>query len=478
MVVTSNKFFSGSCDRMEKSMMIKITAVVVVIIIVVAAAAVMISGDDDDDSSGTSINSTLMLRGNADNNYTIDSRDMEVVDDIISGKKSLSEYPLADVNGDGRVDDTDKSILQDMIDRKTGTTVYAIALDRLGNETTVPVQYPLRNIVTYATNMDMPVIYSGGSPYVAGYFKLSYTNAQSIVNDSAVDLKGNQRQISDAAWANFTKLDADLTAQGGVGAFLADYSGIAQITEKRADDLKAAGIPFLAYKSADANIECDVVVTLSYLFGTETETIGQKYAELRDKVSNEISSKIGGYTEAQKTTFIAFNMYTYICAKDSTYSSTGIAAGGIYYSDVNQDFYEKYCKGKSNSTNMTSVEALSNYKDVGVLLNYRSIDWLNTQDEIDSEIVSTWDHVNSKGTKTSEYFSGFEDKLIYINNLLPGSARMAYTAAALYPELFSYEWADSILQECIDAGMPSVSGHTVDQLIPYFDNTKYQEARS
>lgn len=460
---------------MEKSMLLKIATILAVIIVI--GAVLVATGSDDKDNTEISVKSTLMIRGNADGNYVIDQKDMEVLEAVIASEKTLADHPLADVNGDGEVNDTDRAILQNMIDRRAGT-VYVIALDREGNETTVPVQYPLRNIVTYATNMDMPVIYSGGAPYIAGYFSMTYENAQASIGKGAVNLDASSRTIPDASWAKFTKLDADLANVGGIGAFITDYSAIAQVTEKRADDLKAAKIPFMAFKSADAMVECDLVLTLSYLFGEDTEPLGVKYAKLRDRVLSEIESKLESISDDDKNTFIAFNMWKYICSKNSTYATTGVAAGGIYYSDVNNEFYDKYTKDKINSTPMDTVEALSNYTDVDRLVNYRSIDWLASADEFNEEVISTWDHLDGDKIPLSEYFKGFEDRLSYVNNLLPGPAKLAYTAVAIYPNLFTKEWADSVLQECIDMGVPSVQGHALEQLVPYFDYAMYKEAKN
>ena len=458
-------------DNMEKPMMIKIGAIVAVIIVVVAACAVLLnSGDDGKNDSEAKIESSLMIRGNANNDYTIDSKDMEIVKDVKSGAKSLDDYPLADVDGDGEITQNDIDILQNMIDRKAGK-VYVVTLDRLGNDVNVVVDYPLRNIVTFAINMEMSVMYAGGGQYVAGYFKLSYDNAQSSVSDKAVDLKGDSRKITDASWANFTKLDADL--ENGVGAFLVDYSSISNVDEKKEADLKAAGIPMLAYKPADSVVDSATVLTLAYLFGTETEGTGQKYAQLRDEVISEIDSKLSSLSDDQRTTFIAFNMYIFICGMDSTFTSTAFTAHGRSYGDVNADFASKYQETKK----MDSVEALSNYKDVGALINIRSIDWKSDENAVKDTILETWDHSN-KGIPSSDYFKGFEDRLTYINNLLPGPAKLAYTAAALYGEYFSFEWADGILQECIDMGLEPLKGYTIDQLVPYFDYAKYQACKA
>lgn len=463
-------------NRMDKSSMTKIGAVLVVLIIAAAAAVMVIGNDGGEEKESAKIESVLMIRGNVNNDYTIDQKDMALLDEVLSGSRTIDECPLADVNDDGAVDATDKQILQDMIDRKTGTEVYVMTMDSHQNEVTVKVEYPLRNVVTFATNMEMPVAYAGGGQYVAGYFTKSYNVAEASVASTAVDLKGEQRKISDAAWANFTKLAADLNGKGGIGAFLVDYSGIAQITDARVADLEAAGIPTLIYESADSVVEAATVVTLSYLFGTGTEETGQKYAALMDSVKSQIDRKVGGLTGDERTSFISFNMYIYIAGPQSTFSATGITAGGIYYSEVNADFNEKY-GGEKNSTKMQSVEALSNYSDVGKLINIRSIDWQAGQDEADTTIVSTWEHSN-KGVPSTEYFKGFEDRLVYINNLLPGAAKLAYHAAALYGDCFTYEWADGILQQCIDMGLVPLQGFSIEQLVPYFDETAYEAAKA
>lgn len=284
---------------------------------------------------------------------------MAILDSIIAGDKELKDYPLADIDGSGEVDDKDKKILQDMLDHKEGTTVYVETLDVDGNNKTVQVTYPLRNVVTYATNMEMPVVYAGGGEYVAGYFTKSYKNAQASVSSEAVDLKGSQRQITTASWANFTKLDSDLKASGsnGIGAFLVDYSGISQITASRVSDLEAAEIPMLAYESADSSVEGATVVTLSYLFGEKTESIGQKYAQLSDKVVSHIDSKFENVSKDKLKTYISITMYISICGPESTFGTTPATAHGIPYSEVNSDFAKKYTK---NTTKMDSVEALSN----------------------------------------------------------------------------------------------------------------------
>lgn len=172
-------------DNQQKT----IIAVVVVAIIIIASVGAVLVLNGKNHSSAATIDSNLMVRGNADGNYTIDSKDMDIVKDIVDGKKTLADYPNADVNNDGTVNQTDIDLLQNLIDRKDGCKIYILCLDRSGKQTTVEATYPLMNVVTYGTNMQEAVVYSEGASHVAGYFKLGYAQLEKGMS-GAEDLKG------------------------------------------------------------------------------------------------------------------------------------------------------------------------------------------------------------------------------------------------------------------------------------------------
>ena len=460
---------------MEKKMTTMIAAVAVVAVVLVAGAFVILNNDDDG-TKNAAIASQLQIRGNANDDYTIDGKDLDIVNDVIAGTKTLAEYPLADVNNDGVVNNDDVSLLKDLIDRKDGTTVYVICLDRNGDSTTVQVTYPLRNVVPYGTNMQLPTLYANGGQYVAGYFVSSYATAEASISSTARDLEGSQREITDAAWSKFTALDAALDADpsisGGLGAILVDYSGISQISEKRMGDLNKAGIPMICYESADATAEINTVLTLGFLFGGECETIGVKYAQTAWNLIKEINDKLKDVKDEDKTSYICCTMYIYICGASSSFNTSATTAGGVAYASLNSDFNSTYTK---NSTKMTSVEALSKFTDVDVIINNRSMDWGLTAEEIKGLVIDTWNHNNS-GKSSTEYFAKFLDKLVYIDNLLPGAVKLAYMAHAMYGDTFSREWADGVLQDYIDMGTLPLKGQTLGTVLAYIDLSTYNDA--
>ena len=102
--------------------------IAVVVVVIIAAAALYVagvfSGGGDQGEDTPNIDSQLLLYGNANMDYTMDDSDLEIIDSIIAGTASLDDYPLADANADGNVDDADSSIAQALVTREP-TTAYA-----------------------------------------------------------------------------------------------------------------------------------------------------------------------------------------------------------------------------------------------------------------------------------------------------------------------------------------------------------------
>ena len=451
-----------------------IIAIAVAAVVVIAGAAIIIANNNPGKTAEHGA-SALQIRGNANDDMTINNDDMVIVDKIIAGEATLDDYPLADVNNDNTVDQTDKDLLKDIIDRKNGCDVYVICLDVNGQTTTQKVKYPIRNVATYGTNVQMPTLYANGGQFIAGYFSSSYDVAEGSINSEARDFGASARSITPASWTAFTKLDADLESVGGIGALIFDYSGINTLTETYQNDIKDGGIPLLIFSSADASSEITTVLTLGFLFGGDCEKMGTDYATASWDIINEIADKTVNIKDKDKTTFIGCTMYIYICQNESTFASSGITAGGMPYYKTNSDFAEKYA-GK-NSVVMSSVEALSNYKDIGAILNNRSMDWGLDPTEYKKTIIDSWTHDNA-GVPSTEYFKGFENKIAYIDNLLPGAVKVAYMAHRLYDDRFSLDYANDKLMKFINLGTLPLKGQTLDTIVPYIDNTIYERASS
>ncbi len=451
-----------------------ITAIAVVVIVIIAGAAVVVLKKDNNNGTSDKYSTSLQIRGNADNDYKIDDSDLAIVQDVFNGKKTLKDYPLADVNGDGKVTQEDIDLLKDLINRKSGTTAYVISYDTAGNQVNVPVSYPLNNIVPLGTNIIEPLIYIGAGSHIAGYFYSSYTVAEKPMTDNAVDFGGPSRGINAKSWQNFTALDAELRQKGsGIGALVVDFS-VKNIDESYISDLKEAGIPMLIFGSADAISEVAAAATMAFLLGTETEKIGKEYSIASNKVISTINDKVSKLADNQRSNFINLTMYIYICQNNSTFNTTAASAGGIPYYKINSEFAKAY-EGDS-SAKMASVEALSNYKDIQHMINNKTVD-LGVSD-LKASIVSTWDASSSKGVHYIDYFKDLENyhSLVYINNILPGAVKLAYMAHVLYPEDFSRDWANSVFNTFVDGKFGALGGQSLDTVITLITYDDYVNA--
>lgn len=457
----------------QKTMMI--AAIAVVAVVIVAGAAAIVINDNNDDNTPEYISSVLQIRGNADENYKIDSADLAIVQDVLDGNKSLKDYPLADVNNDKKVDQTDLDLLQDIIERKVGTTIHVLSFDIDGNQIDVPVKYPLNNIVPVGTNIIEPLIYIGAGSHIAGYFYSSYKVAEKPMTDHATNLKGPSRGINDASWSKFQDLDVELTTSTGtgIGALVLDYS-VKNIDHSYIEDLNAKNIPLLIFSSADAIADIAAATTMSFLLGTETEQIGQTYAVESYKIVDAINAKVSAIPDDQRSNFISLTMNKYICQNDSTFNTTPATAGGIPYYKINAEFAEKY-KGNS-STAMESVEALSNYKDVQHLINIKTIDF-GIEDK-NKSIKDTWDSKSKKGEQYLDYFKDLSNyhSLVYVNNILPGAVKLAYMAHVLYAEEFTLDWANSVFNTFVGHGFGALEGQSLDTVITLITYDDYEKA--
>lgn len=132
-----------------------IATIAVVAVLVVAGCAAYLTLNNNDKSEGISINDLastgnyLKIFGNANGDYILDNKDVEIIQDYINGKigsedlitvKELDNnksYYLADSNCDGKVDSKDITYLKGIIDR-SGSGMNII--DTFGHLLNVPLK--------------------------------------------------------------------------------------------------------------------------------------------------------------------------------------------------------------------------------------------------------------------------------------------------------------------------------------------------
>ncbi|MBR3409680.1 MAG: hypothetical protein IKG94_02735, partial [Candidatus Methanomethylophilaceae archaeon] len=128
---------------MDSKVLYAIIAVAVIAIAAVAAFTLLNNGgnSDDADHTGKSFDDTrLRIYGNANGDDLIDKTDLNTINWIIKSNKDsdsskhvdwAKDYPLADANYDGKVDDKDSTVVQDIIDKKKTRMYYYNKYERV-----------------------------------------------------------------------------------------------------------------------------------------------------------------------------------------------------------------------------------------------------------------------------------------------------------------------------------------------------------
>jgi ABC-type Fe3+-hydroxamate transport system substrate-binding protein len=428
----------------------KITAVVVVIVVAVAGIAAFLVMNNGSGSS-VKIDAALEVYGNADGDYKIDNADKDIIQKIIDGKEgyTLAKYPLADTNYDGKVTTADIDALKLIIDGKD-TTVYHL------NHSTDTEKYPSGSYVV-STAWPITKTVANGA-------------ANALIMYALVDIKSNIVGINyskssppdSILWPEFAAMTSlgtstnyiseDLLVScleknpGTTAVLTADnknyLNGKEGLSEAELEEKYHLDVIRLQHAAVDPDEYCSALLLIGFLFQQDSEAVAvsdwttktyKDIAEKTSKVTNKVRAEASSY-------------YTYVSAKNSDYSDNLAQAGAIvttweqsssaiYFDRNNKSFdprvYEDQYQGDVIIVFRTGSGFLkaSWYSDPG-----------------------TWDVATMQNhlSKFAE-FKAYDNKQVWhTSGDMPIVARVIYSAAILYPDLFSMEDADKLHQEFVD----------------------------
>ncbi len=156
---------------MESQKTIIMVAVVAIVAIAAIGAVFMLNGNDKSDESSTdpsdfltaksgtatvsSINTKLLVFGNANNDVYLNNDDVSFIQSIADGKSSWDKKsnPLADTNADGEVNDLDVKLVKEFIAGKNAPMFY---LD--SNLSTCKIQFPLTGKICVTQTIDADML--------------------------------------------------------------------------------------------------------------------------------------------------------------------------------------------------------------------------------------------------------------------------------------------------------------------------------
>ena len=443
--------------------------VAVVIIVAAAAAAIILLNDKEKEPPAGQEYSDLqlMIYGNANNDFTIDNSDLELVNSIVSGENTdgLQKYPFADANCDGKVDADDITLLQSIVNREP-CTVNVACMDSEGKNVSVPVQYPLDNIALYGLNIINSALFANvGSQVVA------YASPSGVYANAHASMQGVNFFSSGAFdWQAFMQVDT----QTPIGALFCDYSYVSSFMDGEIfDTLRDAEIPVVIYSPSSPDEQTSATATIGFLCGEETEAIGSTYARLCLDVMDEINAKTAGIAPEDRATFIGATMYIVLLNNSNASQEIGRLAGGIPYYEVNSEYKTLYDAPSVNPMNINR-ESLANFQDADVYMSVRTSDFGGDPEQT---VRDNFEYVYYNICNSLEFYEGVLDRMCFINNLLPGVIKAAYLAEMMYPDLFD-GYGDKVAQQFIEAGFAPFEGQTVDSLMGCLTYQDYLDAKA
>lgn len=404
---------------------------VVVVAVAGCAGAVYVLNDDDKDGDKFSMVSGLPVFGNADGNGVIDSSDLAIVKDVKDGKKTLEEYPYADANQDGEVNDADVELVQKIINKES-CTIYHVNTCSTGNYV-ASTAWPVKSAVsTGAANMLMLLTLAGVKDMVHG---ITYS-ASSSPDPALFPTFSKMKSLGSSSTKMTTDAVGDIQKTYNVTALISDKTAS---TISNESDFEAQNIDVIRVDAAYVDVEkfTTQIILIGFLFGTETQALS--VAEWELETMKEINDKVA--TIENKVSAITTNGSTakgaWVSAGTSDYLDVIKAAGGNY-AIGDGDFPSTYASGAYFVTGDTWL-----YKcDFDYIVSIRTGGWYSgmTQEEITKKYDDTMEYL----TATEAYQN--HNAYVIVGDA-PVILRVAYAACVMYPEIFSTEWADDLNKE-------------------------------
>lgn len=402
---------------MSKSM-VKIAAIVAVIIVVVAAAAVLAGGKEAKDPEAGTVE-IGSIYGNVDGDSRIDETDVRLVEDVLDGKKDLKDWPLADANANGEIDDEDLEIVKKLASKES-TTASVVDV----NNEIVKVPYPATDYAFMGGTNIRTII---GVLHLEDNMLANGTNKYSspVLDKRLVELKESGKIATLSS--SLTVDDVNTLTKLGVKIVISEESGMSSDSEI-VKMVRNLGISYLELNVKDLTMTSKAISTIGILFGEEDRA--EKYNAWTAGIMSTIAEKEGD--KWGTATVLCVTMSNSVSGTESDYFAATEEVGGKNLADWSEKT-KKFVKGanwlydeKYNAQFMFHFKSMS-YPDVP------------SQSDID---------------KYTGYFENtytYKDAHGYylINGVLPLPVRNAIMAETMYSDCFEEGWAQSILQEFV-----------------------------
>lgn len=434
----------------------QVMTLAVVAVIVVAAAGVCIyaSMDRDDGSSVASLGSSLEVYGNANGDYYIDGEDIELVERIIEeGLDWKTEYPFADANCDGVVDQGDI----DQIKRIMGATANDPVVIWHNNwnpsgRYIASTMYPITSAAMCSALTTAILLKTLGidDEIVGSSFTDSGpTSSDRYVYADYFDIMTEDRRIGNASTEVNVDTASNLMTKYGVTAYI--YSS-SSTTLSNLELVEGAGLDCVQLPDGMSDIDefnCAVLL-LAFLFDTDGKGYMETavgYVEWMNAYWKEFQKRLSAVYdgEIEQKSGAASSMSTYVSVKGSSNTDI-IEQAGLSCPVSNTE---------SSGTTLTYVGGTDTWLnnldlDCLIILKGSTSGWSWFDEKYDSGDLPASPNSSSYQYHMNNFSSlqcYKEGNVFIVSSMMPGPLKSAIIAQYVYPELFEDGWAESFVSE-------------------------------
>lgn len=424
--------------------MIAVISVVAILVVGGIAVGLILNNKDSDDKEKDKFDEVgLKVLGNINKDNAITTADYDEVKKLVDEGKSAEDYPLADANNDGVLDDKDLEVIDKVI-KKESTTIWHINYyDQDSNGTMdrvlVSTKYPVTStIMTGSTNnflmfslLKIPAgdVVKGACYTSSGDTFLFGTNYMDTSKVKNLGSSSQEIQFEDGNGAA-----SELIKAQSVTCLVTDWNR-GYIPNESAFEKAGVDVVRIAAASVDKDVYTHTILLMGLLFSQEEQA--GKILSLYNSTFDEINEAISHLSSDQKKKAVASSMDGAVSSEDSDYTAVTVAAGAefglpgfdfggstvIYVAD-NLGVFDTREYSFDNIVHIRT--ALTYGKTEAQVAEY----WATY-----ANAMGLWEHAN--------------DGQVLISGSIPVPCRVAYAAYAIYnkelPSTLTREWADSVL---------------------------------
>ena len=396
-----------------------VTCVVAVAIVAIAAAAVLLMQEGDNGYRSSDSTGRLMIMGNANNDDYLDQKDVDALIKLKNASDWAKDHPLADANNDGRITDADVEMVKRMVKREAMDIYYAYSSD--SGLVISKVAYPVKNFLMVGDDVSIALQSISATAKCKGV-------AVSDFDDPINAWVGNLARIGNKSTAADVALATNVADRDTV---LITSAASRYLTNQDAFEL--AGIKVIRMNlgtGTSGNIAANYgILTMGYLLGLEDKA--NDVVKFSDDVVKKVQDKVAGLPDSKKTKAIVANRTANISGKSSEYYYIAKLAGARNMIDENTSH---------TSFNVSKGDDWLYGVDVYTILHFTSLGY-GVADK-----ASTFSNYDANFKLTDAYKAG---KYYLMNANMPTAASVAFSAAAMYPDLFENGFGYGILNEYI-----------------------------